>query len=241
MSDQTANLRLARKDAAGLKVRDLDLSVKSVDAKSGRFTGYASVWNAVDSYREAVAPGAFAESLAGTKAKGRTLPILWQHRSAEPIGHWIELKEDDRGLYGEGELWIEEAPYARLARKGLQSGAVNGLSIGYRVEDDCFDEVKRIRTLKRLALVEASIVTNPALEEARVDTIKAKLAAGECLSEREFGKILRERGFSRSDADEIASVGFKAWSAGAGRSQATTQAGLGDLAKALGGLSLPKF
>lgn len=224
-----------------LKVRDLDLSVKSVDAKSGRFSGYASVWGAVDSYRETVARGAFADSLAATKAKGRTLPILWQHRTAEPIGHWLELKEDARGLYGEGVLWTDDAPYARVAQKGLASGAISGLSIGYYVQDDSYDETKRLRTLKRLDLREVSIVTDPALEEARVDTIKAKLAAGELITERDFGRLLRERGFSRSDADEIALVGFKAWAAGAGRSQRANPSGLGDLTKALGSLSLPKL
>ncbi|TDR89118.1 HK97 family phage prohead protease [Enterovirga rhinocerotis] len=223
-----------------LKIRDLDLSVKAVDAKTGRFSGYASVWGAVDSYRETVAPGAFAESLAATTAKGRKLPILWQHRSGEPIGHWTDLKEDERGLYGEGELWLDESPYARLARKGLAAGAVTGLSIGYYVQDDSYDETTRIRTLKRLDLREVSIVTDPALEEARVDTIKAKLAAGERISERDFGRVLRERGFSRSDADEIAAVGFKAWAAGAGRPQAIPS-GLGDLTKALSGLSLPSL
>lgn len=229
-----------RKDAAGLKVRDLDLSVKSVDGTTGIFSGYASVWGAIDSYREKVERGAFNETLAATKAKGRKLPILWQHRSAEPIGHWIELREDDHGLYGEGQLWTEEAAYARLAKRGLETGAISGLSIGYYVEDDSFDETRRVRTLKRVDLREVSIVTDPALEEARVDTIKAKLAAGETLTEREFGRILRERGFSRRDTDEIADVGFKAWAAGAGRSQATTStAGMSDLAKALGGLSLP--
>ena len=224
-----------------LKTRDLDLAVKAIDGASGRFSGYASVWGAVDSYRETVAPGAFAESLAATRARGRHLPILWQHRSGEPIGHWTELREDDRGLYGEGELWLDEAPYARLARKGLASGAVTGLSIGYYVQDDSFDETRRIRTLKRLDLREVSVVTDPALEEARVDTVKAKLAAGEQITEREFGRLLRDRGFSRSDADEIADVGFKAWAAGAARPRQAHPSGLGDLARVLGSFSLPKL
>ena len=233
---------MSRKDAAGLKVRDLDLSIKAKPDSKGRFSGYASVWGIPDVYRETVAPGAFTESLAATKAKGRTLPILWQHRTAEPIGQWDELREDDRGLYGEGTLWTDEAPYARLAQRGMTAGCVTGLSIGYFIQDDSFDEVKRLRTLKRVDLREVSVVTDPALEDARVDTIKAKLAAGERITEREFGRILRERGLSRRDADEIADVGFKAWAAGAGRPQATTTtAGMGDLAKALGGFSLPKF
>ena len=222
-----------------LKIRDLGLSVKSIEA-GGRFTGYASVWDAVDTYREKVARGAFAESLDETAAKGRKLPILWQHRTDEPIGAWTKLEEDDRGLYGEGELWLEDAPYARIAHRGLKSNAISGLSIGYYVREDAFDEKDRVRTLKKLDLREVSIVTDPALEEARVDTIKAKLAAGEKISTREFARVLRERGFSRMDADDIAAVGFKTWAAGAGRShQANSPAELGDLAKALRGLSLP--
>lgn len=230
-----------RKDAMGLKVRDLDLSVKSVDAKSGRFSGYASVWGEVDSYREIVARGAFTDTLTETKAKGRTLPILWQHRTAEPIGHWTELREDERGLYGEGELWIDEAPYARLARKGFTTGSVTGLSIGFYVQDDSWDETKRLRTLKRLDLREVSIVTDPALEAARIDTIKQKLANGEHLSEREFRRVLRERGFSNSQAEGIAALGFNEWSRRETGTTTANPSGLGDLSKALAGFSLPSF
>ncbi len=222
------------------KHRAFDLEVKSVQA-DGTFSGYGSVWGVVDSYRETVAPGAFAESLAALAAKGRRLPVLWQHRTGEPIGQWDVLREDEHGLYGEGTLWTEDAPYARLALRGMRSAAITGLSIGFWTREDSFDELTRIRTLKRVDLVEVSIVTSPANDEARVDTIKAKLAAGELISEREFGKILREKGFSRSDADEIAAVGFKAWSAGAGRASQAAPSSLGDLKRALDGFSLPSL
>ncbi|MFC7051469.1 HK97 family phage prohead protease [Hansschlegelia quercus] len=209
---------------------------------NGVFSGYASLWGAVDTYRERVERGAFGESLAAAAEKNRALPILWQHRTAEPIGVWTKLEEDERGLYGEGELWLDEAPYARVAHKGMGARCVTGLSIGYFVQDDAFDEKERVRTLKKLDLREVSIVTDPALEEARVDTVKAKLAAGERISEREFARVLRERGFSRTAADEIAVVGFKEWSRReTGTVTANSPAGLGDLAKALGGLSLPKI
>ena len=230
---------MLRKDAI-TKHKAFDLHLKAKPDGKGRFSGYASVWDVTDAYREQVARGAFAESLAETSAKGRTLPILWQHRD-EPIGHWVELREDDHGLFGEGELWIDDAPYARIAQKGMGVGAVTGLSIGYYVEDSSFDEKTRIRTLKQLALIEASVVISPANDDARIDAIKAKLAAGEHITERDFGRVLRERGFSRSDADEIATVGFKAWNAGAGRPHQANPAGMGDLVEALSGFSLPTF
>lgn len=220
-----------------LKHRAFDLERKAV-GEDGRFSGYVSVFGTVDSYRERVAPGAFAESLAATTAAGRLLPILWQHRGDEPIGQWDALREDDRGLFGEGSLWLDDAPYARIALRGLRSGSITGLSIGFYTQDDSFDETTRIRTLRKVALQEASIVTNPANDDARVDTVRAKLAAGERITDREFEVILREKGFSRSEAADIADRGFKAWTRReAGQSQAASS--LGDLTKALGSFSLP--
>lgn len=132
------------------------------------FSGYGSVFGVVDSYNEVVAPGAFLESIAEAKAKGRTFPVLWQHRTGEPIGSWnIEsLKEDDRGLFGEGGLWLADAPYARIAHRGMQTRSITGLSIGYYVRESSFDEKTRIRTLTKLDLIEISIVTVPANDEA---------------------------------------------------------------------------
>ncbi|WP_420102143.1 HK97 family phage prohead protease [Bosea sp. (in: a-proteobacteria)] len=223
------------------KKRAFEMRLTKAAGSDGTFAGYASVWGVTDSYREIVAKGAFLESLADTEAKGRKLPILWQHRGDEPIGQWNALREDEHGLYGEGELWLDDAPYARLAKRGMASGAISGLSIGYFVRADSYDETARVRTLTKLDLREISVVTDPANDEARVDTIKAKLAAGELLTERDFGKLLRERGFSRADADAIAGGGFKAWAAGAVRPHQATNPGLGDLTQALAGFSLPQL
>lgn len=129
------------------KRRAFEMRLTKAAGSDGTFAGYASVWGVTDSYREIVAKGAFLESLADTKAKGRKLPILWQHRGDEPIGQWNALREDEHGLYGEGELWLDDAPYARLAKRGMASGAISGLSIGYFVRADSFDETARVRTL----------------------------------------------------------------------------------------------
>ena len=194
-----------------VKRRAFPLDIKMV-AKDGTFSGYVSVFGTPDTYREVVAPGAFTASLAATKAAGRKLPILWQHRSDEPIGQWDKLEQDEKGLYGEGTLWTGEAPYARIAQRGMAANAISGLSIGYYVVSDTFNESERLRTLTALDLREASIVTDPAHDDARVDTVKAKLAAGERITDREFETVLREKGFSRSAAEDIAALGFKAWS-----------------------------
>lgn len=197
---------MLRKDAA-VKFRDFELAVKGVK-DDGSFAGYGSVFGVVDSYREIVARGAFTESLAQIKAKGRPVPVLWQHRAAEPIGIYTAMQEDETGLYVEGRLLKDEIGQAKEAHALLKAGAVSGLSIGYYVREDSWDEKERLRTLKRLDLVEVSLVTFPANDEARVDTIKAKLARGALPSLREFEQLLREAGFSKTQATVIGNRGL---------------------------------
>ncbi|GEP09275.1 HK97 family phage prohead protease [Methylobacterium gnaphalii] len=222
-----------------LKRRAFPLQLKAAPDGEGRFTAYVSVFGTPDSYREIVAPTAFDASLAATAAAGRKIPICWQHNLAEPIGVWDSLTPDEKGLLGVGDLWLDVAPYARIAQRGMQAGCITGASIGYFVTGDSFNEAERVRTLTGIQLVEASIVTDPAHDDARIDVVKAKLAAGETPTEREFGKFLREKGFARSDADAIASVGFKAWAAGAGRSPQAKDPAISSLIEAAGGYSLP--
>ena len=131
-----------RKHSGALKVRDFDLSVKAV-ADDGTFNGYGSVWGVVDSYQEVVAPGAFTDSLADLRAKGRPVPVLWQHRGDTPIGIWDKLEEDEHGLRGEASLLIDDVAQAREAHALMKKRAVTGLSIGYWVRESSYDEKNR--------------------------------------------------------------------------------------------------
>lgn len=196
-----------RKNAT-LKIRDFDLSVKAV-SDDGLFSGYGSVFGTVDSYREVVAPGAFSESLAEIKSKARPVPVLWQHRSGEPIGVYTSLVEDAHGLKVEGQLIIDGVARAKEAHALMKAGAVSGLSIGYYVREDSWDEKERVRTLKKVELVEISLVTFPANDDARIDAIKSKLAHGSLPTMPEFEQILREAGFSKSQSAVIANRGLK--------------------------------
>ena len=54
---------------------DVPFEVKAV-SDDGLFSGYGSVFGVLDSYKEVVAPGAFAESL-----QSRMPALLWQHAS----------------------------------------------------------------------------------------------------------------------------------------------------------------
>lgn len=184
----------------------LDLAKVNED---GTFSGYGSVYSVVDQGGDLVEPGAFSKSLKKWNESGRVVPTLWQHRSGEPIGAWVDLKEDDSGLLGKSELWLEDSPYARIAYKGMKTKTITGLSIGYRVMRETFDRKTEVNHLHELELVEISVVTNPMNDAARVDTVKAKLLMGEKPSLREFEEFLREKGFSRLEAERVAEFGFQ--------------------------------
>lgn len=192
-----------------LKLRDFDFELKAEDiTDDGKFAGYGSVFGVVDSYQEVVAKGAFKASLAELKAKGRVVPVLWQHRAAEPIGVYTKIAEDDHGLRVEGRLLIGDVAQARETLALMKAGAVTGLSIGYWVRKSSYDEKTGIRTLNQLDLVEVSTVTFPANDDARVDAVKFKLAHGELPTLPEFERLLREAGFSRTKAAVVAAHGL---------------------------------
>jgi uncharacterized protein len=224
-----------------LKVRDFALSVKAEDvADDGTFEGYGSVFGVEDSYGEIVAAGAFADSLKELAAKGRVVPVLWQHRSDQPIGTYSELTEDDRGLYVKGSLLIAAVGQASEAHALLKAGAVTGLSIGYWVRESSFDEKTNVRTLTKLDLVEVSLVTFPANDDARVEAVKFKLAHGELPDIREFEKLLCEAGFSRSQSKVVAGHGLTELLRREAAGEASRE-GLQALSSAVADFRLPSF
>jgi len=175
---------------------DVPFKIKAV-SEDGLFSGYGSVFGVIDSYKEVVAPGAFAESLSQ-----RTPALLWQHRSGEPIGVYSALREDQTGLYVEGKLALKTARGAE-AYELLKMGAISGLSIGFVTLDDSYDRVTGIRTLKKVDLWEVSLVPFPANESARVSGVKS-IDTIESLADAEA--FLREAGgLSRREATALVS------------------------------------
>lgn len=226
-----------RKHSGALKVRDFDFEIKAVQ-DDGSFNGYGSVWDVVDSYNEIVARGAFTESLAEIQAKGRPVPILWQHRSSEPIGAWSNLKEDERGLFGDGQILLDAGAMEQRAFAHMKARTVTGLSIGYWVRESSWDEKTGVRTLTKLDLVEISLVTFPANDDARVEAVKFKLAHGELPTDREFEKFLREAGFSKTRAAGLVGNGLEEIRRRESERDTTNNPSLKALSDTLAGFSL---
>lgn len=135
----------------------------------GTIEGYASLFGEIDQARDMVMPGAFTQTL---KQRGlRKIPMLFQHDPSEPVGVWLELREDLRGLWARGRL-IPDVRRGRELLALLRAGAVDGLSIGYRTERGKIEPRTRVRKLYQVDLWEISIVTFPLLNGARVSAVK---------------------------------------------------------------------
>ncbi len=140
----------------------------TIDA-DGTVEGYASLFGEIDQARDMVMRGAFADTLAPRGVN--RMPMLFQHDPSEPIGVWLELREDHRGLYARGRL-IPEVARARELLSLLRAGAIDGLSIGFRTVKGNIDPRTRVRRLAAIDLWEISIVTFPLLAGARVRAVK---------------------------------------------------------------------
>ncbi|MBI1401448.1 HK97 family phage prohead protease [Hyphomonas sp.] len=206
-----ARTGFAIKRTEGVQFKDYAFKLEG-KAEGREFEGYGSVFGVVDSYNEIVAAGAFAKSIAEIKASSRALPVLWNHNSNEPIGKYLELTEDAHGLKVRGELLTGSVQRAREVAELISAGVVSGLSIGFWPRAYTRDDKTGIVTLTECELREISAVTFPANGEARIETIKAKLAGGGKLSEREFEKLLRDAGLSRTEAIRTLRAGFSGYS-----------------------------
>ena len=187
--------------------KSFNLKIKAVQ-EDGFFSGYGAVFGNVDWYNDVILPGAFAKSLEKWAEKNKMPPVLWNHNDGEPIGVYTNIYEDEKGLFVEGRLLIDDVPRAKSTHALLKAGAIDGLSIGYKTKK-ANQQTNGIRELIELDLGEISIVTMPANEESLITSVKSKLEEGELPTLPEFEKFLRESGFSKSQATAIAGKGLR--------------------------------
>ncbi|HYH67242.1 MAG TPA: HK97 family phage prohead protease [Urbifossiella sp.] len=145
-----------------------NLEVKE-DGDQRTVEGYGSTFGNVDSYGDAVMPGAFVKSLLTRKPA-----MLWQHRSDEPIGIWDEVRETPQGLYLKGRILPTQC--GNDAYTLAKGGALTGLSIGYSTKKSEHDPKTNVRKLLEVELYEVSLVTFPANEAATITGVKSAAA-----------------------------------------------------------------
>jgi len=164
-----------------LKTLSLEtVEFKFDEAREGFFSGYASVFDGVDSYGDTIVKGAYSKTLS---ERQRPIQMRWNH-FGPVIGKWISAQEDEIGLHMTGELTLGHS-VADDAYALMKHGAVNGLSIGFRIPEGGSEKSGDVRLLKRIELVEVSIVEEPADLSARIGDVKSAIDEIESLKQAE--------------------------------------------------------
>ncbi len=191
--------------AAACETKLAGLALDQVSS-DGTFSGYASLFGEVDLGKDIVERGAFARSLGERGAAG--IRMLYQHNPAEPIGRWLTVAEDRRGLFVRGQL-ASGTERAREVLALMREGALDGLSIGYRTVRARKDAQGGVRRILEADLWEISVVTFPMLPGARVEQVKT--GRQPLPTTRQFERWLtRDAGLTRSDARAVITKGFAA-------------------------------
>lgn len=170
--------------------RFLDKNTIEIRAVEGQdsmtISGYAAVFNTpYDNgyWIESIAPGAFRNSLADDVA------IIWNHNDDHVLGRTssgtLKIYEDQKGLGFENEL--PQTQMGKDAHLLIKRGDVKGVSFGFRVVKQSFEEIgdKVKRVLEEVKLIEISPCVFPAYKEPSV----------EARSVEDVNKALQEIGY----------------------------------------------
>jgi HK97 family phage major capsid protein/HK97 family phage prohead protease len=149
------------------------LEVKSIDEEQRVITGIATT-PTPDRYGDIVEPKGAEFQLP--------IPLLWQHKSSEPVGEVFEAKVTAAGIEVKAKFAKIDEPGKLKDRideawQSVKAKLVRGLSIGFSSIEYSLMETGGYRFLK-WSWLELSAVTIPANAEASIATIRSFASAG---------------------------------------------------------------
>lgn len=176
--------KLAKGQGDILEFKSFDITEHKAD-ESGNLiiTGYGAIFGNIDSYKDIISAGAFAETLA---EKRERIAFCYQHDIWNPIGKIQEIKEDNKGLWLKVMLSAAEEDIQTKVKEGI----LKEMSIGYRVIDS-HEEMRngeQVRILKKVNLYEISLVTIAANPLAVITGMKSDEQKN--YIEKEFDRVL---------------------------------------------------
>lgn len=215
------------------KIKSQNLEVKDFDENSRKVSMYLSSFGNIDSDNDLIVRGAFKKSLQerGVESNSnRKIAFLRYHNWEMPIGKFLELKEDENGLFAVAQLG--NSTLGNDALMDYKDGIIREHSIGFRYiadkikwVDDQTKEQGGYYLVSEVALWEGSAVTfganelTPVLEVAKsenkidfinginseLNTIVKALSNGKGTDERLYGLEMRHK-FLMSQISELALI-----------------------------------
>jgi HK97 family phage prohead protease len=145
----------------------------------GIISGHIATWD-IDRWEDKFVKGCFAESIKEHKKKKRQVRFKGFH--GKIIGGFPidTVKEDDKGLFGRGEVNLSTKAGAEIFSLARQ-GVLTDFSIGFTAVDREFEG--DIRIIKKAIIWEGSIVDEPMNERATVTEVKSAIEQATCPGE----------------------------------------------------------
>ena len=176
------------------------LEIKRVDEDARTITGIATTPTA-DRMNDVVEPMGAEYTLP--------IPLLWQHRSDEPIGQVTHAKVGKAGI--EIIAQIAKGVTAEIDRAWslIKAGLVPGLSIGFKsLDHEIMPKTKGIR-FKKWSWLELSCVTIAANEHATITTIRSLDTAQRAASGHQARDVVTNPPGASGRSQPIAQEGTK--------------------------------
>lgn len=145
------------------------IETKMTASDAGEITGLGWPFATPDRMGDVIEKGAFADTRL-------PLPMLFGHNSNEVLGSWSEASETAEGLELRGSMLVNDVARAREVSALVKAGAITGLSIGFMTRK-AKPRKGGGRTISKVELVEASLVSIPMHPGARVTSSKDALSA----------------------------------------------------------------
>jgi HK97 family phage prohead protease len=169
------------------QVKSQNLSLKDIDEASRKVSFYLSAFDNMDSDNDIIRKGAFTKSInerGPLSNSNRKIAYLRYHNWEMPIGKFLELGEDEKGLYAVGELG--HSTLGEDALHDYKDGIIREHSIGFQYIKDKINFIEDSTIEKggyydiaEVKLWEGSAVTFGANEQTNVIEVGKTLSIEE--------------------------------------------------------------
>lgn len=166
--DENFDYELDYEETKMIKVFKLDSSIKSIEEGEAelKISGYAST-DSIDRTSDRILPTAWTRG--GLRNYELNPILLFNHDYNRPIGKVIEVTTDSRGLKIKGIISKSAGDVYNLVKEGVLST----FSVGFLVKDADYDKSLDGLIVKDAELLEVSVVSVPANQDATFSLAKS--------------------------------------------------------------------
>jgi len=125
------------KTITSYSLKGLNTQIKDLDTNSRQVAVYLSVFDVIDSDNDIIRRGAFKKSIQERgvdSGSNRKIAFLRYHDWQQPIGKFLELSEDEKGLFAVGQL--SNSTLGNDTFEDYKDGIITEHSIGFQYVKD---------------------------------------------------------------------------------------------------------